>query len=133
MHTIESFADFLAIAHAQSLPQTLLFVFTRPELPEGHTAQQARRFEQGEGGHLAPVFSVDKPLAEVSDFNSLATEAKQMNHEWSVVFVAALQGFQLDDQIEQGTKQMVEAIRNGQISSFLPFDTTGTPIRLDVG
>lgn len=133
MHTIESFADLLAIAHTQPQPQTLLFVFTAPELPEGHTDEQARRFEKGEGGHLAPVFCVDKPLEEVTDFNNLITEAKQMKHDWSVVFVAALQGFQLDEQIVKGTEQMVEAIRNGQVSSLLAFDTAGTPIRLNVG
>ena len=51
---ITSYADLLNAARQQPEPQRLLFVFTQPELPEGYTEAQIKRFQAGSGGGACP-------------------------------------------------------------------------------
>lgn len=132
---LTSFDDFLNLAQRQDEPQRLLLVFTRPELPNGHTAEQADRFALGEGGHLAPVVCVDKDPRELKSFTALAAESRQIEQDWAVLFAAALigQGDEppTDEQTDQALDQMVEAIRTGRVSNFLVFDRQGQVLSLE--
>lgn len=131
---LKSFDDFLKLARRQSEPQQLLFVFTRNELPEGHTIEQAARFNAGEGGHLAPVACVDKGPDEIAGFSSLAEEANENARDWAVFFVAALPGLvnrkPTPLAIDQAMEQMVETVRIGQVAAYLAFDRSGAPLQL---
>lgn len=131
MH-ISSFDDLLSAARAQPEPQRLLFVFAGAELPDDATPQQRARFASGEGGALVPVMSVDKQLHELTDFEALETEARQFGHDWVMVFVAALSGRQgVAPRAEDATlalDQMMESIRQGRLSTFIPFDRHGQPV-----
>jgi len=132
---LKHFDDFLAIAQQQAEPQTLLLVLARRELPEGHTQEQARRFEAGQGGHLAPLAGVDKRPEELIDFDSLVAESSQVAEHWDAVFVAALPGANGQAPQAQDTgkamEQMLHGIRNGMIHNYLIFDRAGEPLILD--
>ncbi|MCT7947265.1 hypothetical protein [Shewanella septentrionalis] len=52
---IESYADLIREANAQTEPQRLMFVFAKAELPKGYTEEQQQRFTQQQGGTLARV------------------------------------------------------------------------------
>ncbi len=41
---IESYADLIREANAQTEPQRLMFVFAKAELPKGYTEEQQQRF-----------------------------------------------------------------------------------------
>lgn len=134
---LNHFDDFLSIARSQPEPQKLILVLARRELPHGHTEQQARDFENGHGGHLAPLAGIDKRPDELANFSALVEEAKQASDEWDAVFVAALPGTDgklptpkaIDDAIEK----VIHAIRNGMINNFLAFDRKGTPLQISHG
>lgn len=134
---LESFDDFLQLAQGQTEPQRLLFVFTRRELPEGYTDEMKRRFEAGQGGHLAPVVCVDKAPQDLTNFKQLATESEDMVEHWDVIFVAALPGkngqYPIEDDTNKALDGMVENVRQGSISGYLAFDNQGTPLLLDGG
>ena len=73
---ITNYADLLKAARQQPEPQRLLFVFTKPELPDGYTEAQQRDFEAGTGGVLTPQMCVDKALDELGDFSDLVKESR---------------------------------------------------------
>lgn len=131
---LDSFDDFLHLAQHQDEPQRLLLVFTRSELPAGHTATQANAFTEGRGGHLAPVVCVDKQPEDLKNFNALVAESRQIDQDWTVLFVAALVGEQgelpTEKQTDKALDQMVEAIRSGRVSNFLAFDRQGKPLQM---
>ncbi|MEY5098518.1 MAG: hypothetical protein RJA36_1237 [Pseudomonadota bacterium] len=128
------FDDLLQAARQQTVPQRLLLVFARAELPDHPTAEQRADFAAGHGGALVPAACVDKSPHEVSSFAALAAEAAQMLDDWTVVFAASLSGRQgqapTTDSAQAPLEQMVAAIRAGQISPYIPFDRTGDAIRL---
>jgi hypothetical protein len=134
---LNHFDDFLTIARSQPEPQKLILVLARRELPTGYTEQQARDFEDGHGGHLAPLAGIDKRPDELADFSSLVEEAKQASDTWDAVFVAALPGTDnklptpkaVDDAIEK----VIHAIRNGMINNLLAFDRSGVPMQITHG
>lgn len=132
---IASFEDLLQAARLQPEPQRLLFVFAAAELPEDSTPEQRARFQEGEGGALVPLMSVDKLPEELSGFAALAEESRQFGRDWSVVFVAALSGRngRAPDSASAGRSldRMIEAIKAGAVASFLPFDRQGRPLLLD--
>ncbi len=134
---LESFDDFLRLARQQSEPQQLLFVFTRNELPEAHTAEQAERFHAGQGGHLAPVVCVDRGPDEIAGFSDFAAEANENIQDWAVFFVAALPGLANRNPtplaIDQAMERMVETVRTGQVAAYLAFDRSGAPLQLATG
>ncbi len=129
---ISNYADLLAEAHRQTEPQRLLFVLARAELPDNPDQAQRERFEQGEGGVLAPVLCVDKTLEELSDMAALVEESQGTGQEWDIVFVAALAGDGAlppsSEEAEQPLQRMVESIKMGSIENFLAFDRQGEAV-----
>ena len=129
---ITCFDDLLTAARTQPQPQTLLMVFVDVELPPDASPQERARFEQGQGGALTPRMCVDRPLAELSDWNRLAAEADQQSRDWRMVMVGALAGTggraPQDDAIEQALNRMVMSIHQGQIQGFIPFDRQGQAV-----
>lgn len=132
---INTFDDLLSAARMQPLPQRLLFVFVCVELPEDATPVQRNEFEQGEGGVLVPKMCVDKGPDELHSFDQLVQEAKAYGQPWGMVFAAALTGTPdrlLDSaEAQQPLQDMVEAIRQGQLQAFIPFDPRGQAVVLN--
>jgi hypothetical protein len=131
---IEHFTDFLAAAHAQTLPQRLLFVFAGVELPEDATPAQRAAFAEGHGGALVPLMCVDKSPQELVTFEGLVAEAAQFEQRWVLVFSAALSGTlqqaPTNEDADKPLQAMVDAIQRGDIAAYLPFDRQGLPVRL---
>lgn len=131
---ISSYSDLIAETRNQSDPQRLLFVFCRAELPDEASAEEKAAFERGEGGALTPVVCVDKAPHEVPDFEVLTKESRETGQSWDVVFVAAMSGrggiAPTTDETQQPMTMMVESIRLGHISNYLPLDPTGNAITL---
>lgn len=128
-----NFDDFLAIARQQTEPQRLLIVLAKRELPEEHTAEQAEQFDRGNGGHLAPLASVDKQINEIANFKHFAEESHQVVGDWDVMFVAALMGAEQLPSIEEtdhAIEEMLNSIRDGKVSSYLALDNAGLPLNL---
>ncbi len=134
MH-ITSFEDLLSAARQQDEPQRLLFVFAGAELADDSTAEQRARFEAGEGGALVPLMAVDKAVEELAGFAALEQEARQFGKDWVIVFVAALSGRQgvaaTADAVSAALDQMMESIRQGRLSAYIPFDRQGRPVSFD--
>lgn len=130
---ITSYADLLNAARQQPEPQRLLFVFTQPELPEGYTEAQIKRFQAGSGGVLAPKMCTDKALDELGEFSDLVEESRQTGQDWKIVFVAGLGGrggvVPSTEDAQEHLKTMVNAIQNGAISNYLAFDRNGELVR----
>ena len=131
---IQTFDDLLSAARSQPLPQRLLFVFAGVELPDDATPVQRLEFERGEGGALVPQMCVDKGLDELHSFDQLVQEAKAFGQPWGMVFAAALTGKPgrqpESKEAEQPLQDMVEAIRQGQLHAFIPFDPQGQAVAL---
>ena len=129
---IASFDDLLQAARGQREPQRLLFVFTAAELPLDSTPAERRRFDAGRGGTLAPLMYVDKTPGELDAFADLVAESRELRCEWSIVFVAALDGHDgrapTSEEAEAPLLRMVDAIRAGSLGAFIPFDRTGAPV-----
>jgi hypothetical protein len=132
---IQTFDDLLSAARSQPLPQRLLFVFAGVELPDDATPAQRLEFERGEGGALVPQMCVDKGLDELHSFDQLVREAEAFGQPWGMVFAAALAGTPGrppgSADAEQPLQDMVEAIRQGQLHSFVPFDPQGQALQLN--
>lgn len=130
---ITSYADLLSAARLQPEPQRLLFVFTHPELPKGHTESQMQRFHAGEGGVLSPTMCTDKALDELGDFSDLVEESRKTGQDWKIVFVAGLGGrggvMPSSEEAQEHLKQMIHSIQNGAISSYLAFDRDGNLVQ----
>lgn len=131
---ISNYADLLKAAKQQPEPQRLLFVFTKPELPEGYTEAQNQGFQAGTGGVLTPQMCTDKALDELGDFSDLVTESRQMGPDWKIVFVACLAGragvMPSTEEAQDHLKTMVNFIQNGAISKYLAFDQDGALVRI---
>ncbi|MDC8771265.1 ribonucleotide reductase subunit alpha [Roseateles albus] len=138
---ISNFQDLLKAAAMQSAAQRLLLVFAGATLPAEASAQQRAEFEAGQGGELAPLMCVDKLPQELSSFAALADEADQLLgangqqlQRWQIVFVASLSGSPAQapsaEQADKALAAMVEAIKQGRLDGFIPFDRQGTPVNL---
>lgn len=131
---IQTFDDLLSAARSQPLPQRLLFVFAGVELPEDATEAQRLEFERGEGGALVPQMCVDKGLDELVSFDQLVSEAEAFGQPWGMVFAAALAGttghLPSSMDAEQPLQDMVDAIRQGQLQAFIPFNPQGQAVAL---
>lgn len=131
---IASFDDLLQAARAQPEPQRLLFVFTGAELPPDSTCEQRRQFQDGRGGTLVPLMYVDKTPDEIGVFADLVAESREMQCEWSIVFVAALDGRNgralTSEEAEAPLLRMIDAIKSGSLGAFIPFDRDGEPVML---
>jgi hypothetical protein len=131
--TMSNFDDLLRAAREQTEPQRLLFVFTTAGLPDDATAQERARFKAGQGGTLTPLMCVDKAPAELTSFETLLTESRQLDQPWDIVFVAALSGTHdaapTSLQAEEPLQRMVESVKSGRIGGFIAFDTQGEPLQ----
>jgi len=131
---ITNYTDLLKAARQQPEPQRLLFVFTKPELPDGYTEAQQRDFDAGTGGVLTPQMCTDKALDELGDFSHLMKESHQMGQDWKIVFVASLPGragvMPSTEEAQEPLKTMIHSIQNGAISKYLAFDQDGDLIQI---
>lgn len=135
---ITDFATLLQAAAQQPEPQRLLFVFLQASLPQFATEKETRRFEEGQGGHLAPVFCVDKALDELTDFDGLVEEAAQMGEEWQIVLVAAMSGqdgrMPTTEDADEPLKQMTNQVALGEnLDAYLAFRRDGQPVQFGLG
>lgn len=132
---ISTFDDLLLAAKQQPQPQRLLFVFTGADLPQDSTDAQRERYLAGQGGALVPLMYVDKLPQELTTFDQLRQESKAFGKEWSIVFVAALSGIggkaPSSDAAEKMMQQMVESIKSGSLSTFIPFNQEGEAVHLE--
>ena len=126
---IASFEDLLKAARQQPAPQRLLFVFTRAEKPEGATPAELEKFENGQGGALAPVMFVDKTTEEVQNFAELVEESRHTGQDWDIVFVGCLGGRSRqepsDEEAQKALESMVKSVQGGLIERFLAFRPNG--------
>ena len=133
--TIASFDDLLRSAREQDTPQRLLFVFTAAGVPDDATPDQHARFKAGEGGTLTPLMCVDKTPDELTSFEALTEESRQLGTAWDIVFVAAMAGSAAREptslEAEAPLQRMVESIKSGRIGGFIPFDAAGLPVQFD--
>lgn len=131
---ISSYSDLIQASRSQQEAQRLLFVFCRAELPDESSAEEQAAFERGEGGALTPVICVDKTPDEAPDFGGLVEESRSTGQNWDVVFVAAMSGrggmAPSSDEAQQPLTMMVESIRLGHISNYLPLDIQGNTVSL---
>lgn len=131
---ITNFNELLAAARAQPIPQRLLFLFARAELPSEASAEQRFDFETRQGGHLTPLMSVDKTPDSLTSFSSFAAEADQISADWEIVFVGALQssnGHHIDAaMVDDALNRMTEAIHLDQIDGLIPFNRLGEAVVL---
>ncbi|MBL1271068.1 MAG: hypothetical protein ACI92B_002120 [Marinobacter maritimus] len=131
---ISSYSDLIKATHTEQEPQRLLFVFCRAELPDDASAEEKAAFEQGEGGALTPVICVDKTPDDVTEFSALVEESRSTGQSWDVVFVAAMSGragtAPSSDEAQQPMTMMVESIRLGHVSNYLPLDKSGNAVSL---
>jgi hypothetical protein len=131
---ISTFDDLLTAARAQSQPQRLLFVFTAVELPEDATEAQHANFERGQGGTLVPQMCVDKAPNELGNFDDLVQEAAMFGKPWGMVFAAAMSGTSgkvlTSADADQPLERMVEAIKQGRIGDYIPFDPQGQTVQI---
>ncbi|WP_144778061.1 ribonucleotide reductase subunit alpha [Marinobacter maritimus] len=131
---ISSYSDLIKATRTEQEPQRLLFVFCRAELPDDASAEEKAAFEQGEGGALTPVICVDKTPDDVTEFSALVEESRSTGQSWDVVFVAAMSGragtAPSSDEAQQPMTMMVESIRLGHVSNYLPLDKSGNAVSL---
>lgn len=134
---ITSFDELLQAARQQAVvqPQRLLLVFVGVSLGADATPAQRAAFEAGAGGELAPLMCVDKTPEELAGgFAALAAEASAMlsptGQDWALVFAAALAGSVDDARVDAALNRMVEALRQGQVAGFIPFDRSGQAVSL---
>lgn len=131
---ISTFDDLLQSARYQPLPQRLLFVFVGIELPDDATAEQRAGFEAGQGGALVPKMCVDKSPQELDSFAQLVQEASRIGQPWGMVFAAAMSGSPgeppTSEEAEKSLNHMVEAIKQGNIGNYIPFDPQGNAVNI---
>jgi hypothetical protein len=128
------FAHLVGMAKQQREPQRLLFVFAGAELPDDASPAERAGFERGEGGALAPLFTVDKDPADLGSFAALADEANAMRADWRFVFIAALSGRGAEapsnQDVERALKRMEDGIKQGSVGGWLVLDRDGQPVQL---
>lgn len=129
MNTSSGFEQLLAAASAQTDPQVLLFVFAGAELPSGATSAQRQDFERGVGGELTPLMCVEKELSELSTFDALVSESREVGPPWQVVFAAGLSGANgrppSGSAVEKALNTMVDRVRHGAVRELLALSVAG--------
>ncbi len=127
------FEHLLAEAAAQADPQVLLFVFADASLPADASPAQRARFEAGRGGELTPLMCVEKPLDELTTFEALVAESRDIGPPWALVFAAGIAGQQGQPPepkaVERALQAMVECVRSGTVKTFLALTPEGEAVR----
>ena len=97
----------------------------------------AARCLQHEVDHLEGIVYVDRLPEELDSFDTLLRESQQFEspgQPWRLVFTAALSGTAAqapsDDDADKVLRRMVEAVKTGAFSAYLPFNRDGQPVRL---
>lgn len=131
---ISTFDDLLKAARQQADAQRLLMVFVAATLPEDSTPEQRARFDAGEGGELSPIMCVDKTPEELGSFAALQEESRQFGQPWVLFFVAGMSGrgtrAPTADEAKKPLEGMVQAIKDGRLEHFIPFDQQGQAVSL---
>lgn len=131
---MDHFDDLIGAARAQPLPQRLLMVFVRAELPADATAAEREAFEAGCGGALTPLSCVDKPAGELESFAALKAEAAAIVPVWDLMFAAAA-----NEQphaplsptaIDTALQRMIAGIESGDVGGFAAFDASGSMVQI---
>ena len=127
---ITDFKSLLYVGRQQPTPQRFLFVFLQAILPDEHNENDKQQFESGQGGELRTIMCVDKNLSDLTNFSDLVMESKQMDHDWNMVLVACLSGyndqFPTAEEAEEPLNMMVQAVQSGaDLSKYLAFDQSG--------
>jgi hypothetical protein len=129
MNTPSGFEQLVTAAAAQPEPQVLLFVFAGAQLPADATPAQRGTFERGAGGELTPLICVEKALAELTSFDALVSEAREMGPPWQIVFAAGVSGSNgkppSGTLVEQALNTMVDRVRHGAVHSLLALTARG--------
>jgi len=134
MVEIDSFDSLLEAARAEPEPQRLLMVFVRTVLPEDADERQRQDFEAGNGGGLVPVMYVDKAEDELTGFDDLLEESRQLSEDWHLVLVGCLAGREgrapTPEDAEEPLKTIIRNIHaGGDLGYLLAFDRVGDPVR----
>lgn len=122
------------MAKQQLEPQRFLFVFLKTSLPNDHKDDEAFRFNQGIGGELTPVMTLEKPLDELSSFEELVAESELMKKDWQLVSIGIMSGrngvMPTSDEAIKSLEIMMKTVETGgNLSKFMTFDRTGNPIQ----
>jgi len=130
MTEITDYKSLLTVGKQQSEPQRFLFVFLQASLPDTNKEEDKERFNSGKGAMLEAVMCVDKDLDELTDFEDLVTESKQMEQPWDIVLIACLSGINgmhpTPEQAEEPLKIMFKTVQNGgSLSKYLAFNKQG--------
>ncbi len=130
---INSYDTLIEVAKKEEAPQRLLFLFLKSFLMDDHTAEEARRFEEGQGGGLKALFHVNFAPDELSTFDALASESEKMDPDWQIVLVGCLAGEggepPTGESIDEWLTFMQQAVLNGSpLSQFLAYDRGGEPV-----
>ena len=131
---ISHFNDLLAAARQQPDAQRILLVFAGASLPANATTAQRASFEAGESGELAPLMCVDKDPTELHDFAALLQESASFEHDWALVFAAAMAGqgpiAPSASLVDAALTRMVDAVKSGHLDGLIPFDRQGEAVQL---
>ena len=124
-----SYDALLEVARGRDEPQRLLFVFSRKESREGlDIVEPQMNFS------ISPVVYIDKTLDELSTFEALVEETRQIDLDWHIVFVAGLVGndgeMPSPEDADQRMQSMARSIEQGTISKFAAYDQKGNPVNL---
>ncbi|MCL7931465.1 ribonucleotide reductase subunit alpha [Halomonas llamarensis] len=122
--------DLIQEARLQPVPQRLLFVLTRAELPDFPSDAQRESVQRGEGGVLTPVLCVDKCPTELDNMAVLAEESKATGIDWDIALVAAMDHPGSEDVIESRLSHLVSAVQMGDIGRMVAFNRQGDAIEL---
>lgn len=129
MGTPSAFEQLLASAASPSEPQVLLFVFAGAGPPADATPTQRAAFEHGSGSGLTPLMCLEKELGELTSFDALVSESREVGPSWQVVFAAGLPGIggkpPAGAVVEKALNTMVDRVRRGTVGDFLALSADG--------
>ena len=136
MTQITNFETLLTAAKQQPEPQRLLFVFLKAVLPKDSSAEEQARFNSAQGGQLQPVMCVDKDLDELSTFDALVDESKQMGQDWQIVLIAGIAGQNGVAPTSKDAKEpldtMLKVVQGGgDLTRFMALDRAGDPVHFN--